>query len=369
MKTNTILQALVDKAARKGGGIVKIPAGTYLMNDALHLRSGVHLVGRPGVILKKVPSVSSSILPWVGYGQYEFQVKEPGKFKVGMGVTIGDKKAFGFYETVATIIGKTGKNFFIDRPFAHDYSPPSEAWVRSTFPLISGNNVTDVSIRHITLDGNPREQFGINGCRGGGIILLGAHQVVIENVEVTNYQGDAISFQQCTDVWIRRCHLHHNQGTGLHPGSGSVRYVMADNISEYNSGCGVFYCLRTKYSICENNILRHNGRAGISVGERDTDHLIRNKEATFIFKVKGDSMIGAGIYEGDALVIDRSIEAKHGNIVLAVLNNDFTVKRLYRRGGVVKLVAENNLYPPIVVKSGEELTVWGVVTYNLHKLL
>jgi DNA polymerase V len=99
------------------------------------------------------------------------------------------------------------------------------------------------------------------------------------------------------------------------------------------------------------------------------DHLIRNKEATFIFKVKGDSMIGAGIYEGDALVIDRSIEAKHGNIVLAVLNNDFTVKRLYRRGGVVKLVAENNLYPPIVVKSGEELTVWGVVTYNLHKLL
>ena len=99
------------------------------------------------------------------------------------------------------------------------------------------------------------------------------------------------------------------------------------------------------------------------------DHLIRNKEATFIFKVKGDSMIGAGIYEGDALVIDRSIEAKHGNIVLAVLNNEFTVKRLYRRGGVVKLVAENNLYPPIVVKSGEELTVWGVVTYNLHKLL
>ena len=98
------------------------------------------------------------------------------------------------------------------------------------------------------------------------------------------------------------------------------------------------------------------------------DHLIRNKEATFIFKVKGDSMVGAGIYEGDALVIDRSIEAKHNNIVLAVLNNEFTVKRLYKRGGVVKLVAENNLYPPIVVKSGEELSIWGVVTYNLHKL-
>lgn len=98
------------------------------------------------------------------------------------------------------------------------------------------------------------------------------------------------------------------------------------------------------------------------------EHLIRNKEATFIFRVKGDSMSGIGIYEGDELLVDRSIEAKHGNIVLAVLNNDYTVKRLYRRGGVVKLIAENPLYPPIVVKDGEELLIWGVVTRNLHKL-
>ena len=99
------------------------------------------------------------------------------------------------------------------------------------------------------------------------------------------------------------------------------------------------------------------------------EHLIRNPEATFIFRVQGDSMTGIGIYEGDELLVDRSIEAKHGNIVLAVLNNEFTVKRLHRRGGVVKLVAENPIYPPIVVKDGEELTIWGVVTRNLHKLL
>lgn len=98
------------------------------------------------------------------------------------------------------------------------------------------------------------------------------------------------------------------------------------------------------------------------------EHLIRNKEATFIFRVKGDSMVGIGIYDGDELLVDRSIEPKHGNIVLAVLNNEFTVKKLYRRGGVVKLLAENLIYPPIVVKDGEELTIWGVVTRNLHKL-
>lgn len=98
------------------------------------------------------------------------------------------------------------------------------------------------------------------------------------------------------------------------------------------------------------------------------EHLIRNKEATFIFRVKGDSMSGIGIYEGDELLVDRSIEPKHGNIVLAVLNDDYTVKRLYRRGGVVKLIAENPLFPPIVLKDGEELVIWGVVTRNLHKL-
>ena len=99
------------------------------------------------------------------------------------------------------------------------------------------------------------------------------------------------------------------------------------------------------------------------------EHLIRNKEATFIFRVKGDSMTGIGIYEGDELLVDRSIEPKHGNIVLAVLNGEFTVKRLHRRGGVVKLLPENPIYPPIVLKDGEELTIWGVVTRNLHKLL
>jgi DNA polymerase V len=98
------------------------------------------------------------------------------------------------------------------------------------------------------------------------------------------------------------------------------------------------------------------------------EHLIRNKEATFLFRVKGESMSGIGIYQDDMLVVDRSLEPKHNDIVIAVLNNEFTVKRLYRRGGVVKLIAENKLYPPLLIKNGEELTVWGVVTYNLHKL-
>ena len=98
------------------------------------------------------------------------------------------------------------------------------------------------------------------------------------------------------------------------------------------------------------------------------NHLIRNKDATYLFRVKGDSMINVGIYENDILLVDRSINPKHDHIILAQLNNEFTVKRLYRRGGVVKLLAENNIYPPRLIKEEDDLIAWGVVTYNLHKL-
>lgn len=98
-------------------------------------------------------------------------------------------------------------------------------------------------------------------------------------------------------------------------------------------------------------------------------HLIYNGDATHVFRVAGDSMTGIGIYEGDRLLIDRSIEPKHNIIVLAVLNSEFTVKRLYKRGGVVKLIAENPIYPTTVIKEADDFTVWGVVTFNLHKLL
>ena len=96
--------------------------------------------------------------------------------------------------------------------------------------------------------------------------------------------------------------------------------------------------------------------------------LIRNKDATYIFRVKGDSMVGIGIYEGDALLVDRSIDPKHNHIVVAQLNNEFTVKRLYRRGGVVKLVPESPIYPIRLIKEEDDFLVWGVVTNSIHKL-
>ena len=99
------------------------------------------------------------------------------------------------------------------------------------------------------------------------------------------------------------------------------------------------------------------------------DHLLINRDASFLFRVAGDSMIDVGIFEGDTIVVDRSIEPKHRHVVLAIIDEEFTVKRLFRRGKTIRLLAENPAYQPIDFTEGQELRIWGVVTYNLHKLL
>ncbi len=98
--------------------------------------------------------------------------------------------------------------------------------------------------------------------------------------------------------------------------------------------------------------------------EEDLDlntYLVRNKPATFMFSVKGDSMVGASIEDGDKVVVDRALNPKHNDIVVAVLNGEYTIKRLFKHMGRVELRPENPTYQPIKFKDGSELQVWGVV--------
>ena len=79
-------------------------------------------------------------------------------------------------------------------------------------------------------------------------------------------------------------------------------------------------------------------------------------------------MIDAGIFDGDVLVVDRSLEPKHHDIVLATLNEEFILKRLYLQAGGVRLISENPIYPPLIIKDKDDFAVWGVVTNSVHKL-
>ncbi|MFU8769701.1 MAG: LexA family protein [Desulfotignum sp.] len=97
-------------------------------------------------------------------------------------------------------------------------------------------------------------------------------------------------------------------------------------------------------------------------------HLIRHPAATFFVRVSGDSMVNAGIFPGDILIVDRSLEAVDKKIVIAVVDGDLTVKRLRIRSGNPFLEPENDRYPPIEVTPDMAFEIWGVVTSVIHKV-
>ena len=98
-----------------------------------------------------------------------------------------------------------------------------------------------------------------------------------------------------------------------------------------------------------------------------TTLLVIHTQATYFLKASGHSMVEAGIFDGDIMVVDRAIKPRHGHIVVAVVDGDFTVKRLYQRAGRVKLRAANVTFPEIVPKDGQTIEVWGVVTATIKR--
>ncbi len=96
------------------------------------------------------------------------------------------------------------------------------------------------------------------------------------------------------------------------------------------------------------------------------DILIRNKPATFLVRALGDSMINAGIFPGDILIVDKSVTSSHKNVIIATLNGEFTVKRLIKEKNKVFLRPENNKYKDFEIKEDDDFKIWGVVTFVIH---
>lgn len=97
-------------------------------------------------------------------------------------------------------------------------------------------------------------------------------------------------------------------------------------------------------------------------------HLIKHPAATFFVRVSGDSMIDAGIHSGDLLVVDRSLDAVDGNVIVAALDGELTVKRLSKRGEILRLLPANSDYQPIEILAQQTFEIFGVVTNVIHSL-
>ncbi|HCX59865.1 MAG: translesion error-prone DNA polymerase V autoproteolytic subunit [Candidatus Cloacimonadales bacterium] len=99
-----------------------------------------------------------------------------------------------------------------------------------------------------------------------------------------------------------------------------------------------------------------------------SEHLIRHPSSTFFMYADGYSMIGAGIQPGDLLIVDRAIEAKSNKIIIAIVDNELTLKRLRIEDGQYWLVPENEEFEPIRIHEEMDFIVWGVVTFVIHQL-
>ena len=99
-------------------------------------------------------------------------------------------------------------------------------------------------------------------------------------------------------------------------------------------------------------------------------YLIKNPEATFLVRATGESMIDSGIFSGDILIVDKSLEVSNNSIVIASIDGDLTVKRFVKGNGLKSsyLVSENSEYPSIELKNDCDLEIWGVVTHSIHQL-
>jgi DNA polymerase V len=98
------------------------------------------------------------------------------------------------------------------------------------------------------------------------------------------------------------------------------------------------------------------------------NYLIKHPAATFLVRVSGESMLGAGIHPDDILVVDRSLEPRHDKVVIVALDGQLTVKRLYKKNGKVMLMPENKQFEPIDITDSESVYIWGVVTNVIHSL-
>jgi hypothetical protein len=275
--TDRVLQAAVDYVARLGGGTVHILPGTYRLRNAVYLQSRVRILGSGAEsVLIKEPSLVSKLAADSDWYDQEITLTEDRGFRVGDGICLRAKNPHTGGNTVVkrTLVARSGKRFKLDRALRENFWLLGEATASTLFPLLSGENIADVVIENVTLEGNRKNNANLDGNYAGCVFLQDCRRVALRGITARHYNGDGISWQICHDVRVENCHSHDHAGLGLHPGSGSQRPIIRGNKLQRND-IGIFFCWGVKFGRAERNLIEDSRSYGISIGHRDTDNLIQ----------------------------------------------------------------------------------------------
>lgn len=276
--TEKAIQAAVEYAVRFGGGTVQLLPGEYRLRNAVHLQSGVRLIGAGAeTVLVKEPSVTTKLAADSDWYDQEITLADASGFRVGDGVCLRTKNPHNGGLDVAkrTLVARDGNRFKLDRALRQNFWQMGDTTVATLFPLLAGEEIANVRIEKLALDGNKTNNDNLDGNHAGCLFMQDCRHIQVYAVEARNYNGDGLSWQICHDVEVTDCHCHDNAGLGLHPGSGSQRPVMRNNRLDMNQ-IGIFFCWGVKHGVAEGNRITFSREAGISVGHRDTHNLIWN---------------------------------------------------------------------------------------------
>jgi Right handed beta helix region len=277
-RDDRVLQAAVDYVARLGGGTVQVLPGTYTLRNAVVLPSKIRLLGSGAdSILTKIPSESVSLGADSDWYDQEITLENAKGFRVGDGIVLQAKNPHDGSRIVIkrTLVARSGNRFKLNDGLRKNLWLTGKPTCSSLFPLLTGENTSDVLVENITLDGNGENNENFNGNYGGCVFLQDCNRYTMRGVTARNYNGDGISFQICHDVVVENCHSHDNTDLGVHPGSGSQRPLIRNNKMERNN-LGLFWCWGVKYGLAEGNTMDGNRSYGISIGHNDTDNVMRN---------------------------------------------------------------------------------------------
>ncbi len=281
------IQAAVDYVARLGGGTVKILPGTYRLRNAIYLQSKVRLLGSGmDTVLLKEPSVTTTLAEDSDWYDQEITLSDATGFEIGDGICLRTKDGgSGVGEVLKrTLVARTGNRFKLDQGLRKNFWRLGGATAATLFPILSGENISDIAIEEIVLDGNRQRNDNLDGNYAGCVFLQECNRVIMRGVTARNYNGDGLSWQICHDVTVENCTSQGHTGLGLHPGSGSQRTVMRHN-RVLGNHIGIFFCWGVRHGVAEHNHVEGND-IGISIGHHDTDNLVRDND------VQGSKQVG-----------------------------------------------------------------------------
>jgi hypothetical protein len=335
-KDDKTIQAGIEYLHRLGGGTLRIGPGVYDLRNAIHLRPNIILQGcGEETVLRKTPSVGTLLARDSDWFEYGVQVKDATGFIPGGGIMLRTRTGPGEWQydvLRATVTAIQGDVLFLDRLTKENFWTENAATATTVFPILTAENVDDVEVRDMVLDGNRDNNAHVNGNFSGAVFIQHCNRWRLKDVVASNYNGDGFSFQVCDDIQFHRCCALDNADLGFHPGSGSQRPVFRQCVSRGNSQ-GIFFCWSVSDGLVEDCVLAENTRYGISIGHRDTDNTIkncrieRNGEVGVLFRKEASAFrCGSRNLIDHCVVSDNGTDASGIGIDIRGETQDITVR-------------------------------------------